>query len=199
MLDRALPPQLKAFAEREFLGERLLWAERPDQRIHFLLSFGIWLFAIPWTAFALFWISIPGAALYEGYAGVNIGAPKGAPTFAMWAFALFGVPFVAIGFGMLLSPFARLRKSRRTLYVVTNKRIAVLEGKSTFTVTSIMPGDISGLSRKEGPDGRGTLVLSLGYEKDSDGDRVPRTAEMGVIADVRKVEGIVRQIAGKAA
>ncbi len=199
MLDDSIPKSLKDFAVREFSGEKLVWAARPDVKIAFWLSFGIWLFAIPWTAFSLFWISIPGAALYEAYSGSDIGAPKGAPTVAMWAFALWGVPFVLVGFGMLLAPFWTLRKGSRTLYVLTNRRIAILENGSSIKVTSIMPGDISGLSRKEGPDGRGTLTLSQGYEKDSDGDRVAKTTDLGVIAEVRRIEGLVRDLKDRSA
>jgi hypothetical protein len=194
-----LPASVKAFAAREFAGEKLLWAARPDVRIFVLLSFAIWIIAIPWTAFSIFWISVPAAAFYEAYAGVNIGAPKGAPSLMMWAFALWGVPFVLIGFGMLLAPFFKLRKGRRTLYVLTHKRLAVIEGGSRVNIISILPGEISGLSRKEGPDGRGTLTVALGFEKDSDGDRVPKQALFGVIEDVRKVEDMVRVVMAKAA
>jgi hypothetical protein len=195
MMDGSIPRSLKDFAEREFIGEKLVWAERPDNRIAILLSFAIWLFAIPWTAFSLFWISVPAAALYEAYTGDLIGAPKGAPAFAMWAFALWGVPFVLIGFGMLLAPFFTWRKGSQTLFVLTNKRLTTLQAGSFFKVMSIYPQDISGLSRKEGPDGRGTLVVSLGYERDSDGGRVPKSSEFGVITDVRKVEAMVRALA----
>jgi hypothetical protein len=199
MMDGSIPRSLKDFAEREFIGEKLVWAERPDNRIAIFLSFAIWLFAIPWTAFSLFWISVPAAALYEAYTGVLIGAPKGAPTFAMWAFALWGVPFVLIGFGMLLAPFFSWRKGSQTLFVLTNKRLTTLQAGSFFKVMSIYPQEISGFSRKEGPDGRGTLVVSLGYERDSDGDRVPKSSEFGVITDVRKVEAMVRALADQKA
>jgi hypothetical protein len=199
MFDSALPAGLKAFAEREFMGERLIWAARPDRRIHALLSFGIWLFAIPWTAFSLFWISVPVAALYEGYMGVNIGAPKGAPSLMMWAFAIFGVPFVLIGFGMLLAPLGVLWKGRRTLHVLTNKRFATLEGDRTVTLTTILPGEIKGFSRKEGPDGRGTLIIHRGFERDSDGDSVERKTEVGVVDGVRKLEDLVRKLKDSAA
>jgi hypothetical protein len=197
MLDAALPRGLKTFAEREFAGETLVWAARPDVKIAFLLSFGIWLFAVPWTGFSLFWISLPTAALFEAYSGTQIGAPKGAPTLAMWAFALWGVPFVLIGFGMLLAPFFTLRKGSRTLFVLTDKRLTTLQAGSSVKVISIYPQEISGLSRKEGPDGRGTLVVSLGYERDSEGGRVPKSAEFGVIPDVRKAEELVRALASQ--
>ncbi len=192
MFDAAIPPELKAFAEREFIGEKLVWAARPDVKIAVFISFGIWLFAVPWTAFSLFWISIPAAALYEGYTGADIGAPKGAPSLAMWAFALWGVPFVLVGFAMLLAPLWTLKRGTKTLYVLTGKRLAVLEGSRKITITSILPGEISGLSRKEGPDGRGTLIVLQGFEKDSDGDRISKKTELGVITDVRRVEELVR-------
>jgi hypothetical protein len=197
MFDAGLPPALKAFAEREFLGERMLWAARPDRRVAALLSFGIWLIAVPWTAFALFWIAFPMSALYETYTGINIGAPKGTPTLIIWIFAIFGVPFVLIGLGMLLAPFAAIRKGWRTLYVLTTKRLAVLEGGRTVSVVSIRPDEISGLSRKEGPDGRGTLIVHQGFERDSDGDRVEKKVELGVINEVRKVEGLVAALKAK--
>lgn len=196
MLDAALPPALKAFAEREFLGERLIWAERPDKKIAALMSFGIWLFAIPWTAFALFWESMVAGPLILELLGYDVGGMKPAGNVGgmmMWVMALFGLPFILIGFGMLLSPFYALRTGSQTLYVLTNKRLAVLEGRKTIKVTSISPSEITGFSRKEGPDGRGTLILSQGYDKDSDGDRVAKQTELGVINEVRKVEELVRR------
>ncbi len=153
MFRQDLSPELKAFAEREFLGEQLVWADRPDRRIHALISAAIWLFAIPWTIFALFWMSVPTGALYEYYSGETIGAPKGAPITMMWIMALWGTPFVAIGIGMLVTPFRVLWKGHRTLYVLTNRRLAVLEGSKRVSITSIGPQEITGLSRKEGPDG----------------------------------------------
>ncbi len=194
MFSQDLSPELKAFAEREFLGERLVWADRPDRRIHALISAGIWLFGIPWTIFALSWTGVPVAALYEHYSGESIGAPKGAPITMMWVMALWGTPFIAVGIGMLATPFKVLWKGHRTLYVLTNRRLAVLEGGKNIIVTSIKPQEITGLSRKEGPDGRGTLIVDQGFTVDSDGDRVPKRSEFGVIGDVRRVETLVQQL-----
>jgi hypothetical protein len=194
MFRQDLSPDLKAFAEREFLGERLIWADRPDKRIAALIAGAIWLFAVPWTAFSLAWTSVPVAALYEHYSGETIGAPKGAPIAMMWVMALWGTPFVAIGLGMLAVPFRVLWKGRRTLYVLTDRRLAMLEGGKSVAVTSITPQEIQGVSRKEGPDGRGTLIVDQGFTRDSEGDRVPKRSEFGVIADVRRVEGMVLEL-----
>jgi hypothetical protein len=196
MFDQTLPPALKAFAEREFLGERLIWAERPDKKIAALASFGIWAFAIPWTAFALFWESAVAGPLIMHMIGYEVlgKPPAGFGIVGMWVMALFGLPFILIGFAMLLAPFFIIRKGSKTLYVITNKRIAILESGRSVSVTSIPPSEIGPLSRKEGPDGRGTLTISQGYGLDSDGDRFERKQELGVINDVRRVEQLVRDL-----
>jgi hypothetical protein len=194
MFDQNIPAPLKAFAEREFAGEKLVWAARPDVKIAFLMSFAIWLFAIPWTAFALFWESMVAGPLVLELLGYEVQGkePGSQMRWGMFAMALFGIPFVLIGFGMLLAPVFVLTKGRSTLFVLTGRRLAILQGRSTVKVTSFLPNEIKGFSRKEGPDGRGTVILSRGYERDSDGDSVARSTELGVIDDVRKVEQTLR-------
>jgi hypothetical protein len=201
MTDQTLPPHLKAFAEREFLGEQMIWAEKQDQKIAAFLSFGIWLFAIPWTAFALFWESMVVGPLVLELLGYEIGNKQAGTGIraGMWAMGLFGIPFIVVGFGMLAAPFFALRKAGQTLYVLTNKRLAILEGGKTISVTSVSPGEILSTSRKEGPDGRGTLILHQGFTKDSDGDRVEKKTDLGVIADVRRIEQTVQGWMAKAA
>jgi hypothetical protein len=199
--DGLLPADLKQFAEREFLGEQMLWAEKPDLRRAAFLSFGIWLFAIPWTTFALFWESMVVGPLVLELLGYEFSAkePGTSVRAGMWVMGLFGIPFIAIGFGMLAVPFFALRKSGQTIYVLTNKRLAILEGGKTVSVVSIAPGQIVATSRREGPDGRGTLILHQGYTTDSDGDRVEKKTDLGVISDVRRIEQLVRGWMAKAA
>jgi hypothetical protein len=194
MLDDQVPKFLKDFATREFRGEKLVWAERPDVRIAVLMSFGIWLFAIPWTAFALFWegmVAGPLIADLLGYEVANIKPSGNVGQGMIWVMALFGLPFVLIGFGMLLAPLWVFRKGRQTLYVLTNKRIAILQGSRTITIVSVRPEEIVSVSRKEGPDGRGTLILHQGATRDSDGDRQERKTDIGVVNDVRRLEQMV--------
>ena len=50
-----LPRRLRDAVTKEFQGEPILWAGRPSAMRTFLVSTLIWLFAIPWTAFALGW------------------------------------------------------------------------------------------------------------------------------------------------
>ena len=197
MLEESVPAPLKAFAAREFCLEEIVWFARPDVKMAFLKSFAVWVFAIPWTAFSLIWTSVPVGVLLETYAGVSLGAPKGAPSLAIWAFALWGVPFVLVGLGMLLVPAWVLRNGTRTIYILTNRRLSILIGARNVEIVSVGPQEIVSMSRKEQPDGRGTLILHLGFERDSDGDRREKKIELGVISEVRRVEQLVLDLKKK--
>ncbi len=194
MISQGLSPKLSAFAEREFLGERLIWAEKPDHRIKILLSFGIWIFAIPWTAFALFWESMVAGPLLLTVFGYEVSGnlPGTTLTVGMIVMALFGLPFIAIGVGMLLTPFWTMRKATRTYYVLTNKRLTRLEDGHQIKIINIAPRDIISISRKEGPDGRGTVMVHMGFIRDCDGDKTARSTELGVINNVREVERLIQ-------
>src|SRR4051794_13692177 len=85
-------------------GEALLWSGRPDPA-RMRKQFGIWLFAVPWTVFALVWT---GLALSIWLVGPAAGAFR-------WGFGiampLFGIPFVLVGLFMLRMPFAARAKA----------------------------------------------------------------------------------------
>ena len=86
-----IPRELEGKVNRELeSGERILWMEQPIPRYFTAISTGAFLFAIPWTAFAVFWIC--------GASGFRIpDFSKGGFSF----FPLFGLPFVLIGIAML--------------------------------------------------------------------------------------------------
>lgn len=201
MVSQDISPAFKAFTEREFMGETLVWAEKPDQRIKAYLSFGIWIFAVPWTAFALFWEGMVAGPLILHWLGYDVSGkmPTGFGQLGMVAMALFGLPFIIIGIGMLLTPFWTIQKSRKTLYVLTNKRLAHLQSGRHIQITNIHPHEIVSTSRKEAPDGRGTVTVHMGFMRDSDGDKTARYAEFGVINDVRAVEQMVLALKASAA
>jgi hypothetical protein len=169
---------------REYLdpGERLLWAGRPDPRSAIPASIGIFVFAIPWTAFALFWMwgaSGFGAAFREG--GEEAGGFR--------YFFLFGLPFVLIGIGMLLSPLWIYRKARSTVYAVSDRRLLITHGEGTRSVHSL-PGRLLGsIEMKERRDGRGDLV----FQQPASGENSSGTSfAFHGVGDVRAVERLIR-------
>lgn len=185
-----LPDDLRRAVIGEFAGEPIRWAGQPSARTAFWRSAGIWLFAVPWTLFALFWETLS----LGGFLGF------GGPTGQLWSwfgafFVLFGLPFVAIGLGMMASPLWLARRAQRSVWVITARRIALMTlGRRGVTVRSIAPRDLFAVERTEKADGSGTLKLIFGEGRDSDGDKVERSETLQGIPDVRRVEDIIRRL-----
>ncbi|MGV8125176.1 MAG: hypothetical protein AB2L14_35970 [Candidatus Xenobiia bacterium LiM19] len=168
-------------AEKELeQGERLLWLGRPNPIRAGLSTIGTFIFGIPWTAFALFWT--------YGAMGFNIkNLSKMGP---MSLFPLFGIPFILIGIGMLLSPVLVYLENKRTLYIITDRRAAIIAIKITGskTVQSYRADDIGSIERDEKADGSGDIF----FVKDSDDGgkvrRPSRTVAFFGVPEVRQVE-----------
>ena len=145
-----LPPELQARVKAELKpGEVVNWAGQPLPHRYAAKAGWSWLFFIPWTAFAIFWIC--GAARFQ------------VPSFThpQDFFALWGVPFVAIGVIGLSSPLWLRWSAARVVYVVTNQRALSIEGWRTLTVHSYVPAQLSTMTRRERGDGSGDLILAL--------------------------------------
>lgn len=92
-------------------GEQLLWCGRPDPRLWFT-SADIYLipFSLLWCGFAVFW---------------EAGASRsGGPVFAV-----FGVPFIAMGLYMVVGRFFyKHYRKKQTVYGITTQRALVAAG-----------------------------------------------------------------------
>jgi hypothetical protein len=87
-----------------------------------LASFLIYIFAIPWTVFSLFWeymVVMPWVA-HAHNEPTNMGL-----AFAI-VFPIFGLPFVVIGFGMLLHLNFVWRKIYHSAYAITDRRALIM-------------------------------------------------------------------------
>ena len=187
--DNARMAQLRAALDRELDPEEaVLWhgwqLARLDPRM-----FGIYLFAIPWTAFSLAWTGIAvGAVASMGEEGPGILA---------WAFPLFGVPFIAVGGWMLARPFVPLWERGRVLYVITDKRLLKLALGRTLEVSTVPADRIGPAQRRESRDGAGTLSLAVRIGRDSDGDRQTEHFVIGAVADVMGAQSAIARIAAR--
>lgn len=184
----SVPSALEARVRRELEpGESVRWMEQPVPRFFTAASVASFLFAIPWTGFAVFWIG--GASGFK------------TPDFSQGGFAffpLFGVPFVLIGIGMLCSPVWIYRKALKTVYVVTNLRAIAFEGGWTTTVRSFRPDQLRNVYRKERRNGVGDVVLGQRVWTDSDNDR--RSMDVGFlnVRDAKRVERLILDLAATA-
>lgn len=182
--DNARMAQLRAALERELGSEEtVLWhgwqLGRLDPRL-----FGIYLFAVPWTAFSLMWTVLAAGAI--GASGIGLVGI---------AFPLFGVPFIAIGCWMLARPFVPLWERGRVLYVVTDKRVLKLAQGRTLAINTVPTERIGLAERREEADGTGTLSLAVRIGRDSDGDKQTEHFIIGAVADVRGAQTALDRIA----
>ena len=185
--DNTAMARLRLALEREFgPGESAVWHGWQLARIdptHFL----IYVFAVPWTAFALMWTVLAAGAI--GVSGIGLVGI---------AFPLFGLPFIAVGCWMLARPFVPLWEKGRVLYVVTETRVLKLALGRELVVKTV-PADRIGLSeRREQPDGSGTLSLAVRIGRDSDGDRQTETFDIGPVAGIMDAATAVDRIAAAA-
>jgi len=181
----AIPRELEDKVKHELqTGERVLWMEQPIPRYFTAMSTGAFLFAIPWTAFAIFWI---GRA--SGFKLPDFG--KGGFSF----FPLFGVPFVLIGLGMLSSPLWSYRKAFKTVYVITDRRAITFDAGWTTTIRSYPPDRLQNIHRKEKRDATGDVVFGQRVWSGSEGGRQAQDLGFLNIREPKKVEQMLRKLA----
>jgi hypothetical protein len=184
MIDPSIPVSLHDTITRELEpDERIVWSGMPKPVFFTPAATGLFLFAIPWTAFSIFWMA--------GAAGFQI------PDFKNGAdlFPLFGVPFLLIGMGLLSTPIWVYRSALRTVYVITDQRAITFDGGRSTTIRSYPPSKLTDLYRKEKRDGSGDVIISRYAWRDSDGD--PRSHELGFlrVPDAKQVETLLKELA----
>ena len=188
------PDPLLPLLQKELdIGERLRWHGRPREGAIKWAAFGIWIFAIPWTAFALFWT-------YMAWSGVDtMGDGEGPGGILKYAFPLFGVPFILIGLGMLLTPVLGLFSSSERIHGITDKRIITLtSAKGVVRVKSLQARHIGPIERWEGKQGRGKVSIETHSRRDSEGVRKTETVTLIGIEDAARVEELVRALSRNA-
>lgn len=157
-------------------GERMLWCGKPDPKSMARKGLVIFFFAIPWTAFAVFWM----------FAAAGFSIPNFDEGWD-W-FPLFGVPFVLIGFAMMLAPFWMRLKGAHTIYAVTNQRALIITTGKSKTVKSYTNEDIGAIEKKEKPDGSGDITFAKESYQDSKGNTRLNSVSFIGVSNVREVE-----------
>lgn len=179
-------PELESILRRELMtGERLLWSGRPDPS-RLRAVFAIWFFAVPWTAFALFW---------EAMALLPWMASTHTPLGIQWSFGiifpLFGLPFIGIGLGMLWMPFKARRKAAQTIYGLTDRRMLRVTAGTKRESASVLISQMGPIDVTADADGYGNLRIQTGTRLDSDGDKVTERFEVFGVPEVNRLEGLL--------
>jgi rhodanese-related sulfurtransferase len=178
-----LPPDLRAAADASLqAGEHAEWAGRGSPSRAFYSVIGLWLFALPWTAVSLLFFAAALAAL------LGIAEIEGAEGPMAWFFLLFSLPFVAIGAALLSAPFWAARDARRSVFLVTDRRVLKVCAEGGRSVKALAAAALRGVEAKIGHDGRGRVKALGPVGKDSDGDRVTDEIDMNGVADAAGAE-----------
>ena len=184
MLDPNIPLDLQDLISRELdREERVVWSAMPKPRYFHGPAAGAFVFAIPWTAFSMFWMA--------GAAGFKI--PQFNQGFDF--FPLFGIPFFLIGIGMLTSPFWAYRNQLKTVYLITDRRAITIDGGRTSTIRSYLPENLKDIFRREHKDGTGDVIITRTAWKDSDGDKQMQDLGFLRIQDAKSVETMLKTMA----
>jgi len=184
MLDSSIPLKLQEIVNRELdRNERVLWSAMPKPKYFSAPAAGAFLFAIPWTAFSVFWMA--------GAAGFKI------PQFNNGAdlFPLFGIPFFLIGLGMLSAPLWAYRNSLRTVYLITDRRAITIDGGMSYTIRSYTPEKLTDVFRREHRDGTGDVIITRSSWRDSDGDKQMQELGFLRIPNAKSVETMLKEMA----
>ena len=169
-------------------GERVLWKSKQHPRLFGIASMATWLFAIPWTGFALFWM---GMAWFITRSG------EGPTDTIAYLFPLFGLPFVLIGLSMFAKPVLRYFGAKYTVFAVTNQRVIRLFKRKGVLTQSVPPERIGKVKIIEDDDGYGTISFKL---KGKAGDYEPKGSRFVLyeVEDVDRAKKLIRDLAKSA-
>lgn len=122
-------------------SERIIWSGQPQQGVQF---HWIDLFQVPFglffAGFAVFWMSL---------ASMGEGGP---------IFALFGLPFLAIGLYVAVGRFfVEAKQCQRTHYTLTEERIIITSGLFSRSVKSLDLATLSDITLSQKKNGKGTI------------------------------------------
>jgi hypothetical protein len=143
-------------------GEELWYAGMPSPSRTARKMWPIAIFGLFFGGFAAFWISAAAWGVWFGN-----GGPQTPGVFVL--FPLFGLPFLAVGVGMISSPWWTARSARRTACCVTSQRAMQLQHGSSIKVQSWAPRDLDEISKVLHPDGTGTLTFASALVRGSKG------------------------------
>lgn len=172
-------------------GEALLWAAEPSSGMR-IAGFAIWLVAIPFVGFGLFWTSLTLLPLLMGASGRTgwLGLVA----------ALFGLPFLGVGLIALWKPFALRRAADNTVYAFTDRRLIRLVHAGVREVSEVPMDSIGSVDMVEYSDGSGTLTIQALGPAEAEGKRRPIALyQILGVKDVARARTLLRErIAGEA-
>ena len=155
--------------------EEVLWVGKPVPRLFSAANLGSFIFSLPWLAFISFWTFMAAQSSL--------------------VFAAFSIPFWCIGIGLFSTPWWGLRKQKRTVQVITNRRAMELYpgifGSFKSHVWPLEPGMVQSCTVRK--DGSGDLIMGYEERHGKHGSRMVAQGFMNV-PEVRRVEQFLYEL-----
>ena len=157
--------------------ERLVWADRPVVNVRNLQALGSVVIGLVFGGFAVFWTS--AAWLFS----------RGVDDFFFGTlFPLFGLPFIAVGVGIVVSGIRSWRQRGSTVYALSDQRVLIIASGRRRTVRSVDLQAIRGVERRDGEGGVGTISLLVGRDDTREIlPGIPEAARVG--AEIERLRG----------
>ena len=166
-------------------GEKVLWWGQPDPKKYaFRKGLGSFLFGIPFFGFAVFWTYMTTGGIFGAFGSGIFGAFGG-------ILAVFGIPFLVAGLGMLLSPLWYYVRGMRATYALTESRAVIDIAGFMPRRISVPLSQIQFIDVRESSDGSGDVYFKETVTSTSDGTSVRREGFVAV-DDAQKVEQLLR-------
>lgn len=164
--------------------EKLIWADAPiSLKSHAYSSIPLALFGIPFFAFSVFWTKM----------AVSMGGGQGLGGFDM-IFPMFGIPFMLVGLGMLLSPLWKMYKAKRITYALTDKRMIIRQAFPRIEIQSWPLSGIKNLSRNGPAKGPGDVIFAEIQKTGNKGRQYTEKVGFIGISEPKRLEDKVRSM-----
>lgn len=189
---KALSGALDEVVRRETAGEKVWWTGKPKPTTVFRKTLPIWIMGIPWSALSFTMMGVLVLSIFFSPPPTRV-IPRWEYVMA-GAFLIFVGVFVMIGAGMLGAPFWTAWKATRTAHVITDKRLITITLGRKLEIKSVLPEQLLGFERQQYADGSGSLIITTGHVRDSEGDTTRTTEELLGVPDIAKVEKLLREL-----
>ena len=107
----------------------------------------------------------------------------------------FGIPVTLFGVLLLSTPWWSYQKTRKTIYVITDRRAITFDDEGETRIRSYPPSKLQKLHRKEKADGTGDVILAEAFWTDTDGGQQTRDLGFLGIRDPKTVEQMLKKLA----
>ena len=144
---------MRSIVENELsTDETLIWVDKPIAKPITAGGIIASVFGLIFTSFSLFWTITALENSRNDYFFRQSIIDK--------IFPFFGLIFLIVGIGLLLSPVWIYKNSKNTTYAITNKRCLIIVSGHTKKVSSYSKDRLTILEKVEHNDGTGDIIFS---------------------------------------